>query len=209
MLSDWVDVIFLLAYVCREKVHSLWPVLHIILTITQNWTDTWTESDREIQTNIFFLPLWLAPSVSQVLVKLHIIFNTAGLTVCVSRCVGVSCYILMLCFYSMPKIQTQHQDSTQTEQANCSWAMLTCVFTLLTSRLMILSVVRCTREVSECMCVCSMCEKLCKQEADRQSWPSPPYSWTSRDRHWRASSHTSWFSVDSYKERSSINACNG
>lgn len=34
-------------------VSRLWPVLQIILTIRQNWTDTRTESDRQIQTNTF------------------------------------------------------------------------------------------------------------------------------------------------------------
>lgn len=35
------------------RVSRLWPVLQIILTIRQNWTDTRTESDRQIQTNTF------------------------------------------------------------------------------------------------------------------------------------------------------------
>lgn len=35
------------------RVSRLWPVLQIILTIRQNWTDTQTESDRQIQTNTF------------------------------------------------------------------------------------------------------------------------------------------------------------
>lgn len=78
---------------------------------------------------------------------------------------------------------------------------------VLTNRLMILSIVRGILRVSVYMCARSTCEKLCKQEGERQSLPSPPYSWTSRYRHWKDSSQTSWFSVVSYTETKSINKC--
>lgn len=68
---------------------------------------------------------------------------------------------------------------------------------------MILSVVRWIRRVSVCICTRSTCENVCRQDGDRQSSPSPPYSWTSRDRHWMDSSQTSWLSVESYKDTKS------
>lgn len=89
------------------------------------------------------------------------------------------------------------------------WVM--CLHTmcgLLTSRLMILSAVRWIRRDSVCICARSKCSKLRKHDGDRQSSPSPPYSWTSRDTHCRDSSHTSWFSLENCKKTKPANICN-
>lgn len=87
-----------------------------------------------------------------------------------------------------------------------SWGQISSELVSLTSRLMILRAVRCVLGVSTCMWTRSICDKLCRPEGDKQSWPSPAYSWTSKDRHWTDSSHTSWFSVGSCRETHSLNA---
>lgn len=85
------------------------------------------------------------------------------------------------------------------------WVCLHTACELLTSRLMILSAVRWIRRDSVCICARSKCSKLRKHDGDRQSSPSPPYSWTSRDTHCRDSSHTSWFSLENCKKTKPAN----
>lgn len=108
--------------------------------------------------------------------------------------------LLMSCYFSIIFILHCLHSEKDTFRVNV-W---TCV--LLTSRLMILRAVRCILGVSACMWTRSICDKLCKPEGDKQLWPSPAYSWTSKDRHWTDSSHTSWFSVGSCRETHSVNA---
>lgn len=146
-----------------------------------------TRKWQKDKTSISF-SLCLAPSVSRALVKLHF-FSTQHDRVC--ACVSL---LISSIFSSCSSPKIVHWQSRN--------SALMPLHALLTSRLMILSVVRWILGVSVFMWIFRMCEKLCRQVGDKQSSPSPPYSCTSKDRHWRDSSHTSWFSSDSCRDSS-------
>lgn len=173
-----------------------------------------------------FLPLWFAPTVSLVLVKPHYFESSgsAGLSLRVRVCIELvsiifhsamivaSIIIFFKYFFMLENIEKAvakalewHRSISMRYQR---WLYIHTMCGLLTSRLMILSAVRWIRRDSVCICACSKCSKLRKHGGDKQSSPSPPYSWTSRDTHCRDSSHTSWFSLENCKKTKLANICN-